>query len=392
MIRIAPCLSVCLAFLLLSPLPSEAQSLLSSGGFGIPVEPFDARARGMGSVGIGLFGGYVLPTDPSAAAELRLPTITASLQPTSGTIDFNGVSGESSGSRFPLLGVGYPVGERTVATLSFGSYLDQRWRAQSESTIVLAGENVSVTDAFTSDGGLSTIRIGAARRLTDQFAVGITGGVHTGELTRSFVRTFQGLPEGEEIQPFETTGSWQMQAPTVAVGAHWDFQEFFRLAGSVTWSGSLEISDNRPDADEVRKLDLPVEYRLGASAILTSRVSMNAGVGYADWTDAGAALEEGESTGAVWNFGGGLEWEGPTLIGRSFPIRLGYHRGDLPFEFGGSAPSESALSGGFAINFSQVENIPLARLDVAVERGTREAGALSESFWRSTFSLRLSGR
>lgn len=390
--RILPLFVGALALLLVAPIPGEAQSLVTSGGFGIPVSALDARSRGMGSLGVGQFGGQVLPADPAAAAGLQLPTISATLQPMRSSVDFDGTVTQSSGSRFPLLSIGYPIGQRTVATVTLGSYLDQQWNAQAERTIMLAGEEVRVLDQFASDGGLSGVRVGFARLLGNQFAVGLTGGMYTGQLTRAFIRRFETLSVGANVQPFSTSTEWQMQAPTVAAGARWDFQELVRVSGSVTWAGSLEMNNTTDDSEAVRTMELPTEFRLGASAILSPRLSLSGGVGYADWTDAAAGLEEGGTAGAVWNYGGGLEWAGPSYASRDFPIRVGYHRTELPFQFDGNDPVESVVAGGFGINFAQVGNVPLARLDVSVERGTRDAGTFSESFWRSTFSLRLSGR
>jgi hypothetical protein len=374
----------------LMPLHAEAQSLLSAGGLGVPVEPLDARARGMGSIGTGLFGSHLIPTDPASALGLTLPTITASLQPSTGTVEQGGTSVSSAGSRFPLLAVGYPVQGRGVVTVTFGSYLDQRWRAETPGTLDLAGEEVSITDHFDSDGGIAAVRVGWAQRVGGHVTVGVTGGLYTGQLRRTFVREYDGLSTGTVVEPTVVTGDWRMSAPTVGIGAQWDFQDFFRLAGSVNWAGTLEAERTDGEVAETREFDLPTEFRVGASAVLTPRLAFTAGAGYADWTAAGEALDGG-SARAIWSIGVGSEWDGPRIGARNVPIRLGYRRADLPFRFEASDPTETLFAGGFGINFAQVENIPLARLDLSFERGSRTAGPLSESFWRTTLSLRLSG-
>ena len=48
------------------PARAAAQSLLNASGLGLPIEPLDARSRGLGGVPVGLFGASVLPTDPVA--------------------------------------------------------------------------------------------------------------------------------------------------------------------------------------------------------------------------------------------------------------------------------------------------------------------------------------
>src|SRR5688572_11033762 len=63
----------------LTPQAGAAQSLLSAGGLGIPVDPLDARARALGGVAIGLTGGQLLPSDPVSAADLLVPSVTITI-------------------------------------------------------------------------------------------------------------------------------------------------------------------------------------------------------------------------------------------------------------------------------------------------------------------------
>jgi hypothetical protein len=107
---------------------------------------------------------------------------------------------------------------------------------------------------------------------------------------------------------------------------------------------------------------------------------------YADWS---AAHEEGA---VAFGYGVGLELEQVSLLGRLLPVRLGYKRADLPFRFDGEAPSESAWTAGIGFNMAQVGSIPLARVDFAIEAGSRSAGSLSESFRRATMTVRVAGR
>jgi hypothetical protein len=52
---------------------------------------------------------------------------------------------------------------------------------------------------------------------------------------------------------------------------------------------------------------------------------------------------------------------------------------------------ESALGGGIGVLLARAGDIPLARVDVAVERGRREGGSLGEDFWRTTLTFRAAG-
>lgn len=376
----------------LSPFPAGAQSVLSAGGLGVPTDPLGARARALGSVGIGLSRGTVLPTDPAAAVGVPLPTVTGTLQPTVGTIEGLGPRTDLSTTRFPLFGLAYPVSEDKVVTLTIGSYLDQNWALNVDGSVELAGESVAVTDAFRSEGGVSSIQVGWAQEVRGNVAVGASVGLHVGELTRSFTRSFDTVGVGREVESFERTRRWRLSGPTASFGVAVEPLTALRLSGSVTWSGDLDAKPEEGSVGESGSFPLPVEYRLGAMLALTSRLGLHAGLSRADWSGTGAALQEGSSAGAATALGGGVEWSGFRLLNRTVPLRVGIRHSDLPFRIGGREPSELVFSGGLGINLVESEEgVPLAAFDFSMELGDREAGPVKESFTRLSASLRVAG-
>ena len=111
--------------------PVSAQSALGAGGLGIPIQALNARSISLGSMGPGLFGSGLTPSNPQGAAQAGLPSIAASLQPTWGTYSRPLGGGDLQGMRFPLLAVTYPITpELGFITASLGSFLDQRWAAE----------------------------------------------------------------------------------------------------------------------------------------------------------------------------------------------------------------------------------------------------------------------
>ena len=123
--------------------------------------------------------------------------------------------------------------------------------------------------------------------------------------------------------------------------------------------------------------------------MLTPVVAATLGFGRSNWTPAesgaGAAAR-----GAVTTFGGGLEWSGMGLFGRSLPVRVGYRRAGLPFSIDASTPTESGFATGFGWNLLETEDLVIAAFDFSYERGTRATDSISESFSRYTFSFRAS--
>ena len=116
------------------------------------------------------------------------------------------------------------------------------------------------------------------------------------------------------------------------------------------------------------------------------------GIGVLFWVLAvfAASLpKSGQWMESVKSFGGGVEWAGPTWGSRNFPVRFGMRRSDLPFTFDGDNPSERVFSGGIGLNLVPRETGLVGAIDLAVEKGTREGGSLSESFWRMSVTFRV---
>jgi hypothetical protein len=378
--------------LLLWSVPSAAwgQSLLSAGGLGIPVEPLDARARALGGVGIGLMGGQLLPTDPVAAAELNVPSVAITLANAWVDVEEGDVSSTASGARFPALGVSYPVRSWGAATLTYGSLLDQRWETTQQQRLPLGGSTALVTDRFLSDGGIAALRVGFAGRLGPSLAVGGSIGRYTGELTRNLTRTFDSVDVSLDVSPTQTGGFWNYSGVTATVGATLDVAEVARLAANVTWSGDVDADPSDDTSGSGATFDFPLELRVGGSGALTPGVVANVGVVYADWSAAGEPLRESSGRSAL-TVGGGLEWTGATLAGRRSPVQLGYRRSTLPFTFGSEEAVESVFSAGLGIDFIQSGTTTLAGMGISLERGSRDAGTLSESFFRASLTLRVAG-
>jgi hypothetical protein len=371
------------------PLPGAAQSLLSASGLGVPTEAPDGRSRMLGSVGVGLSGSALLPNDPASAAWSLLPGIAVSGQAGGETFQDGGTAHQS---RFPFVGVVYPHGNQ-VFSLSLSGAFSQEWDVEVDRVLDFAGEEVRAVDRFEGRGGISVARLGVARRFAeDRVAVGANIGSHLGTMERRFSRELNADDVGPEVEPFELDGIWRSGGLTAAAGAHWDVTPLIRLGGSVTWSEDLRLDPTGNTEGLEHRIPIPLELRGGIFATLTPGLGLAASMYRADWSETVEVLGDADAPGVVWHWGAGLEWAGSTFLGRQFPVAVGYRSRDLPFSFLGSAATESAFTGGFGIHLAESEGTPLARLHVGYERGTRTAGAMEEDFWRTTFTLRLSGR
>lgn len=375
-----------------APSPAAAQSSLADRGLGLPIAPLDARAAGWGGVAVGLPSGQLNVADPASVADLTIPAVTFSFQHTWADAEAGERAETYGGTRFPLIAVSYPS-SLGVFFLTFGSVLDQRWNASETKLITLQGTSsqARVTDEFVSEGGISAVRLGFARRLGSSVSVAVQGGRNLGDISRVFTRSFDSLEVESSVPPFQNGGQWKYRGWTAGVGLGVDVAGFARLAGAWNWSGEVEAQPTSTTDGGARDYAFPTELRLGASAVLSTGLVAAAGVTRTAWSGVSDDLNSALAGDAL-EWGGGLEWQGLSVLGKPSALRLGYRAGDLPFHNPGEDQgSESAFTSGLGIDLLASETVLLAQLDFSLERGTREVGDLSENFWRLGTSIRVSG-
>lgn len=373
--------------------PGAGQSLLSAYGFGTPMEPVDARALALGGIGLGLPGNALSGFDPTSGARLVLPAVVFTNQTTWNDVTSADEPSSSVASRFPSMGVLYPVRPVGTFSVSLSGVLDQTFRVEQERVIQSATTSTEarVTDIYDSDGGVSVLKVGLARPVTPNISVGVTAGTYIGNVTRVLTRRFDSLEVETSVPPFETRGDWAYSGLVMAAGVTADVGTVARLSGAVSLGGDLEATPGDDTEGSAVTVSMPVTYRFGATGILSDQLRLMAGLSYADWSDAGAGLPASSGT-SVLRLGGGLEWGGASILGKPSQLRVGYRQNDLPFRrTGDPVVSESALLGGLGLDLLTQQNQVLARADLSVERGSRTAGSLEERFWRMAISIQISG-
>ncbi|MGI9627930.1 MAG: hypothetical protein ACR2QM_13925, partial [Longimicrobiales bacterium] len=324
-------LLVCLGAL--APAAASAQSFAGFRAFGVPIDGIGARALALGNLGVGLAKVEVSATDPTASADLLIPVVSVSMQPTWGDFTLGTSSGSSTWTRFPLMALGYPVlSAGGAVTVSLSGFMEQRWVSEIEATGNLGGVNVPSLDRFESDGGSSVARLGWAHRLSDKAKVGLMGGTYLGRLDQTFTRTLDSLAVGGNIELFVEEGAWRYSGKSVTLGGSFDPSELVHVAGAVEWSGSLKATPLEETGGDVREYDVPVRFSLGATATLTSRLNVNTSLKIQDWSGASGYDPGALSSGSV-SYGAGVEWHALQGETRSLPIRLGYRSVSLPFQF-----------------------------------------------------------
>jgi hypothetical protein len=372
---------------------AAAQSLFSTRGLGVPVPAVDARAAALGGIGVGLIGFHTSLTNPAEFAGVVQRGVSAALQPVSTSFDVEGAEDGTSGTRFPLLTIIYPLSERLVISAGYGSFLDQSWGVVTESTQVIGGESYEVRDLLRSRGGIAQARLSAVYSLSPSFAVGAAGGLLTGNVERVAARVFIDSAGGQ-FRGFSDERRWEYNAPIGVVGARLDLAGRIRLGASALFGGDLSASGNTADSED-RTYGAPLQLSAGASARITPLLMATGGTVWSRMPATAGDVIMRETL----RVGGGVEYQGLRRGLRTYPLRLGGHWSQLPYHLQDeAAPTEWGVGGGIGFRLGDPAN-PAAVADVGLERGRRTGlggGALNEdmneNLWRFSFSLSLFAR
>ncbi len=381
-------LGLVLAAILIAP-GAQAQSLFSAGGLGIPGTVPDARARMMGGIDVGLPGLHASRTDPASASALVLAGISLSMESSTESLE----GGETSGrTRFPGFSVGYPYRD-LVYSVGYTGLLSQDWRGVEDTTLDFGeGGLVEARDRFQSTGSFGTFHAGVSGRLGSQVGIGANVGIYTGALERSFFRELNPEQVGLGVEPYVSQGRWRAKGLSSAASINWQVHPLVHLGAGVLWSGDLTLDPTVPTPGEALDIPLPLELRVGGVATLAPDLRLAGSVSRADWSDAAAALGDENGPGIITQWGLGVSWEGSRFRQRRVPVALGYRSTDHPFSFLQQGVKETAITGGIGMHLASTEDVPLAHVHVGLERGSREAGPTSESFFRTVVTFRVWGR
>ncbi|MDT8435509.1 MAG: hypothetical protein RRA92_02020 [Gemmatimonadota bacterium] len=368
---------------------AAAQTPITSLGLGYTVPALDARAAALGGSGLGLAGGSLGSANPADLLAFSRLTVGLTFAPEDVEVDGPAGSVNTGRSRVPLLRIVLPRDEWRLA-LGFTSELDQDWSATFQDTIRTEFGTFPFDERREQDGGVSAVNLAVARNF-GPVGLGVEGSIFTGNLRQDFTRSFE--PSIEDLTTIATSSGearFRYTGLRLRGGAVLSPRPGLRLSGLVSVAGDLEVERDtlegiaRPEAE----FSMPVEWAVGGSYRATPRLLVNAGLGWAGWSDSAdqfAALDADDA----WWFGAGVEYTGARLLGLGVPLRGGIRRRDLPFHSAGTSQlRETALTLGAGIAVAE----DLARFDLSLELGSRgdlQDSGVEESFTRFSVSITL---
>lgn len=380
--------------LISSPQLSEAQSLLGSSGLGMKLDPIDATQRALGGVGLAGRTPTILPGDPTASLDLLASTASFTLQPMWGSYKLGANEGEFSGTRFPIIGLAFPLGTSGVGTFTLNSFFDQNSSAAVGDTLQLMGVDIPITDQSDLLGGLSAFRMGWAQRLSSSIAIGASAGIYTGSVKRNFVRSFEldSLPLLGTLKDFSNNTISTYSGPLLSANLSWNPHSLLQLGGSVQWSGTIALSPMEGSTGEKALIQAPVELKVASNWMISRGLFLSAGLSSSDWSNSGYSGLDAVAVGRANTYGIGLEWEATRFWSGIFPLRLGFRKSTMPFKFKGQEVKERNVSLGFSVVLAEALELPIAAIDIAMEAGKHSASDFEENFNRLTVTLRAGGR
>lgn len=368
--------------------PAVAQSLLARQGLGHVIDAVDARARGLGGVGLGLSGINLSLVNPASVAGVPAPAFLVGFQFDRIDASVGAQAAEGQLPRFPVIHAALPLGERWAVSVGYGAFLDQSWAVETQDSLPgLRGQQTLVSDRFASRGGVSRLRAGVARTFGERFAAGLAVDVFTGSVQDSAVRVFPDTLTGLFLGEAVSVAERGYGGVGFAAGVRWSPSEALGLAAAVSGGGRLRAESGTGD----RSYALPLSASLGASGRVAQRTLVAASTSWTGWMKTAEDLAQPVESRNVWSASAGVEHELEGRDERGFPLRLGGRYATLPFAWTGSSfASERALTGGLGARLAG----GAARVDFGVERGWRDAGAsvFEEDFWRLSASLTVLGR
>ncbi len=358
--------------------------LLGEAGLGRRMRPLDARARGLGGSAVALHGGNFSAVNPASAVHLTISGAWATFMP-----ENRSVSGDARGDfktqDVPLIRVGWPITERWVASVGFGSFLDQDFGVQFIDTLSLSTGDIEFQETRKADGGISQFRFELAGIMAERWSLGLAANLYSGEVRRSVERAFE---TASGFTTYTSRAAIDYRGWGFALGTELEPVPEVLLGAVFGWGFGLDVENDSAGASD--EVDLPLTLDVGASWQLTPDLIVALQAGWEDWSKIG---EDSPETGAndVFRFGAGTELRAISGTSSEVFLRGGASFERRPFRLRSGWPWERAFAFGLGLNLANGR----ARLDGTVELGRRgdiDRESVEESFTRLSISVGVFGR
>lgn len=352
-----------------APEVAAQDSVFGIRGLGFLGRPVSARSAGMGG-GEAIFDGSST-VSPASLAEWHGLAGWAVGAGSQRSVDAGTGSTKLTSMRFPVFGFAAPVGSRLVVGIGASDYLNRNWDVQRSDTVMPRDSVLPVTDRTRSIGGVTDIRFAAAYRISSRLALGVGFHVLSGAAQTAVERDF---PTNSAYRTFAQVSETDYHGVGMSFGVFVTPVPQLVLGASARFNGRLAARNPSASAS----VRLPTELGGGIYFAALDGVTIASTVTHANWSVADSALQKAGQAPSrdVWGVGIGVDVALLKMFGQVTPLRAGYRWRQLPFLVGSDALNEHAISGGLSVGLASGR----ANVDVALEGGSRTAGALTERF------------
>ena len=360
---------VLIALLIPAALSAQA-SQFGVRGLGFPGRAVSVRALGSG----GGFGLFDAESSQNPAALASVTTLTSGFAISQGFRQVENPAGSASvrNTRFPQVTVAGPVRTLPVAVgFSFSNYTSRDFTLATTATIDLRGTPVSVSDTFSSRGGLNDFRLAGSYQLGPRWAVGAGFHIISGSNRLTSTRIFDdpAFLSSRQRAELSYTGVGVSLGVTRLFGAN------LGLSALVRSDGHLNVDR---DSTRVGTIDLPFSFGLGLRWRPAPQLDLAGQTLVRTWSGANSDLLAMGGNGAQNTVEVAAGAEYTTDLRRPYrrPLRFGARYATLPFSLvNGQQGHEVGVSAGSGMRFAQQR----AGIDLAVEHVWRSEGVYSEN-------------
>jgi hypothetical protein len=274
-------------------------------------------------------------------------------------------------TRFPQVMVVGPV-RQTGANMgvSYSNYFSRDFSVATVNNVYIRGLPVVTTDSFSSQGGLSDLRLAASFTRHNRWVFG--GGFH--------ILTGSNRLQSRLVFGDSTYSSSRQQSEVsyagigLSLGLIRQFGPQFALGLMARSDGHLNVDR---DSLRVSQIDLPYSFALGLHWVASRKLDVASHAIYRTWSAANSDVLAQGGVGAenTLELAAGAELTTSIKSPYLWPLRLGGRYAQLPFPLTpGIQPHEVGVSGGSGMRFAQQRG----GVDLTLEYVWRSEGAYSE--------------
>lgn len=356
----------------------SAQGSLSVQGFGYPPGQISTRSQGMGGGPSELDAESAL--NPASVVNVGPTQLYMQYDPEFRTVSSAGETSKTTTARFPVLGFIMPLSTRMSLGIGASTLVDRSSLTKSTVLQVIDTSTVPVTQTIKVLGAIDDVRAALGYAISPGFRIGLAAHLITGTNQLTLMQRF---PDSARFTNVVQTSSVSYSGTAVSGGFELHPSKLLALGVSARKGGTI-----RAESGDSLKATAKAPDHYGASVeyLGWGGVSLAAHLARDQWTAMRSLASSGVTAYDSWDIGGGIEAEGPRLIGRTSVVRLGVRHRTLPFSTTGSSVSELSIGGGMGIDLARNR----ASIDVGLLHAGRSSGdAVKEHAYILSLGLRV---